>query len=161
MYVKNRRTSAKRDDGIARPKRVQTSHSILNVAFIELIYLITLKKIFRQFFRKMCGQLKIQMGHKFFKRYGRKYFRYRTENSSYCLVRGISSLLGKKDIFHNLCGKSSKKSEQISAFHGKNFLQLRRFVKCSHLFDIFPNSSEISPKIWSIFLKFMKYFHFL
>ena len=54
-----------------------------------------------------------------------------------------------------------QKNEQISVFHGKNFLQLGRFVKCSHRFDIFPNSSEISPKIWSIYLKSMKYFHFL
>ena len=37
----------------------------------------------------------------------------------------------------------------------------RRFVKCSHLFYIFSNSSEINLKIWSIFLKSMKNFHFL
>ena len=49
----------------------------------------------------------------------------------------------------------------ISAIHEKNFLQFRRFVKCPRLFYIFPNSSEISPKIRSIFLESMKYFHFL
>ena len=32
------------------------------------------------------------------------------------LVGEISSLLGNKDIFHNLGGKKSKKSEQISVF---------------------------------------------
>ena len=101
------------------------------------------------------------MGCKFFQRYSRKYFLHRTGNSSYCLVGEISSLLGKIYIFHNLSGKKIKKSEQISVFHGKNFLQLKRFVNCSHLFDIFPNSSEISPKIRPIFLKSMKFFHFL
>ena len=44
----------------------------------------------------------------------------------------------------------------IFACHWKNFLLLRRFVKCSHLFDTFSNSSEISSKIRSIFLKSMK-----
>ena len=53
---------------------------------------------------------------KFFQRYSRKYFRHRTGNSFYCRVGEISSLLGKKDIFHNLSGKRSKKSEQISVF---------------------------------------------
>ena len=115
------------------------------------------------------------MSRKFFQTYSRKYFRHKTENSSYCLVGEISTLLGKIDIFHNLSGKRSKKSEQISvfveynmwnniiisAFHGKNFLQLTRFVKCSHQFDIFSNSSEIIPKVRSIFLKPMKFFHFL
>ena len=56
------------------------------------------------------------MGRKFFKRYIRKYFRHRTGNNFYCLVREISSLLGKKDTFHNLSGKRPKKSEQISVF---------------------------------------------
>ena len=56
------------------------------------------------------------MGCKFFKRYGRKYFRHRTGNSSYCLVGEISSLSGKIDIFHNLSGKRFRKSEQISVF---------------------------------------------
>ena len=56
------------------------------------------------------------MGCKFFKRYSWKYFRHRTGNSSYFLVGKISSLLGKKDIFHKLSGKRSKKSEQISVF---------------------------------------------
>ena len=46
----------------------------------------------------------------------RKYFRHKTGNSSYCLVGEISSLLGKIDIFHNLSGKRSNKSEQISVF---------------------------------------------
>ena len=90
------------------------------------------------------------MGRKFFQRYSRKHFRHRTGNSSYCLIGEISCLLGKIDIFHNLSGKRSK-----------NFLRLSRFVKCSHLFDLLPNSSEISPKIRSIFLKSMKYFHSL
>ena len=54
------------------------------------------------------------MGRKFLQRYSRKYFRHRTGNSSYCLVGEISSLLGKIDIFHNLSGKRSLKSEQIS-----------------------------------------------
>ena len=108
------------------------------------------------------------MGRKFFQRYSRKYFRYRTGNSSYCLIGEISSLLGNIYLFHNLSGKRSKNSEQISFFVEwflffivKNVLHLRRFMKCSFLFDTFPNSSEISPKIWSIFLKSMKYFHFL
>ena len=56
------------------------------------------------------------MGRKFFQRYSRKYFRDRTENSSYCLAGEISSFLGKKDIFHNLSGKRSKISEQIFVF---------------------------------------------
>ena len=56
------------------------------------------------------------MGRKFFQRYSRKYFRDRTRNSSYCLIGEIFSLLGKIDIFHNLSGKRSKKSEQISVF---------------------------------------------
>ena len=56
------------------------------------------------------------MGRKSFQRYSRKYFRHRTGNNSYCLVGEISSLLGKTDIFHNLSGKRSKKSEQISVF---------------------------------------------
>ena len=80
----------------------------------------------------MVGQLKIQMGRKFVQRYSRKYFRHRTGNSSYCWVGEISSLLGKIDIYFRSCGI-------ISIFHGKNFLQLRIFVKFSHLFDIFPN----------------------
>ena len=61
-------------------------------------------------------QLKLQMGPTFFQRYCRKYFRHRIGNSSYCLVGEISSLLGKIYIFHNLSGKRSKKSEQISVF---------------------------------------------
>ena len=56
------------------------------------------------------------MGRKFFQRYSRKYFRHRTGNSSYCLVGKISSLLGKIDLFYNLSGKRSPKSEQISVF---------------------------------------------
>ena len=56
------------------------------------------------------------MGRKFYQRYSRKYFRHRTGNSSYYLVREISSLLGKIDIFYNLNGKRSKKSEQIFVF---------------------------------------------
>ena len=65
---------------------------------------------------KIVGQLKIQMGRKFLYRYTRKYFRHRTGNSSYCLVGEVSSLLGKIDIFHNLSGIRSQKSEQISVF---------------------------------------------
>ena len=98
----------------------------------------------------------------FFQRYSRKYFRHRTGNSSYCLVGEIPSLLGKIDIFYNLSGKRFLKKWTnfrfggiISAFHGKNFLQLERFVKFSHLFDIFPNSSEISTKIRSIFYEYI------
>ena len=34
-------------------------------------------------------------------------------------------------------------------------------MKCSHFIVIFPNSSEISPKIQTIFLKSMKCFRFL
>ena len=67
-------------------------------------------------FTKIVGQLKIQMGRQFFQRYSRKYFRHRTRNSTYCLVGDISSLLGKMDIFHNLSGKRSKKSEHIFVF---------------------------------------------
>ena len=127
---------------------------------VILCNLYTVKKI-SEIFPKIVGQLKIRIGHKFFRIYSRKYFRHRTGNSSYCLVREISSLIGNLSNVSNLSGKRSKKSEQISAFHGKNFLQLKSFVKCSHLFDIFSNNSEISPKIRTIFLKSMKYFHFL
>ena len=56
------------------------------------------------------------MGRQFFQRYSRKYFRHRTGNIFYCLVGEISSLLGKIDIFHNLSGKRSRKSEQSSVF---------------------------------------------
>ena len=77
--------------------------------------LYTVKK-FSEIFPKIVGQLKIQMSRIFFQRYGRKYFRNRTGNRSYCLVGEISSLLGKIYIFHNLSGKISKKSEQISVF---------------------------------------------
>ena len=56
------------------------------------------------------------MGRKFFQKYSRKYFRHRTGNSSYYLDGEISSLFGKIDIFHNLSGKISQKSEQISVF---------------------------------------------
>ena len=56
------------------------------------------------------------MGRKFFQIYSRKYFRHRTGNSSDCLVGEVSSLLRKIDIFHNLSGKRSEKSEQISVF---------------------------------------------
>ena len=76
-------------------------------------YWYTVNK-FSKIFPKTVGQLKIQMGRKFFQRCSRKYFRHRTGNSSYCLVREISSLLGQIYIFHNLSGKRSKKSEQIS-----------------------------------------------
>ena len=41
----------------------------------------------------------IQMGHKFFQRYSRKYFVHRTGNNSYCLVGEISSLLRKNIYF--------------------------------------------------------------
>ena len=78
-------------------------------------YNIDCKK-FSEIFPKIVGQLKIQIGRKFFQRYFRKYFRHRTGNSSYCLVGEISSLLKKIDIFHNLSGKRTKKSEQISVF---------------------------------------------
>ena len=71
---------------------------------------------FSEIFPKIVGQLKIQMGRKFFQRYSRIYFRHRTGNSSYCLVGEISSLLGEIDIFHNLCGKRSNKSELILVF---------------------------------------------
>ena len=56
------------------------------------------------------------MGRKLFQRHSRKYFQHRIGNSSYCLVGEISSLLGKIDIFHNLSGKRSIKSVQISVF---------------------------------------------
>ena len=56
------------------------------------------------------------MGRKFFQRCSRKYFRHRTGNSLYCLAGEISNLLGKIDMFHNLSGKRSKKSEKISVF---------------------------------------------
>ena len=79
------------------------------------IKIYTLKK-FSEIFPKIFGQLKLQMGRKFFQRYSQKYFQHRTGNSSYCLVGEISSLLGKIDIFYNLSGKRSKKSEQISVF---------------------------------------------
>ena len=75
----------------------------------------TVKK-FSENFPKIVGQLKIQMGRKFFERYSRKYFQHRTGNSFYCLVGEVTSLLEKIDIFHNLSGKRSKKSEQISVF---------------------------------------------
>ena len=104
------------------------------------------------------------MGRKFFQKYSRKCFRHTTGDSFYCLVGEISSLLGNIYLFYNLSGKRSKKSEQISvflkiisAFYGKNFLKLRRFVKCSHIFDIFQwfgNMSENSvnfPQIYEIF----------
>ena len=71
---------------------------------------------FSEIFLKIVGQLKIQMGRKFFQRYSRKNFRHRTGNSSFCLLEEISSLLGKINIFHNLSGKRSKKSEKISVF---------------------------------------------
>ena len=76
------------------------------------VYIGRLYKIFT----KIVGQLKIQMGRQFFQKYCRKYLRHRNGNSSYCLVGDISSLLGKMDIFHNLSGKRSKKSEHISVF---------------------------------------------
>ena len=66
-------------------------------------------KKFSEIFSKIVGQLKIEMGRKFFQRYSRK-----SGNSSYCLGGKISSLLEKIYIFHNLSGKRSKKSEQIS-----------------------------------------------
>ena len=72
------------------------------------VFRYTAKK-FSEIFPNIVGQLKIQMGRKFFQRYNRKYFQHRTGNSSYCLVGEISSLLGKKDIFNNLSGKRSKK----------------------------------------------------
>ena len=75
----------------------------------------TVKKV-SEIFPKIVGQLKIQMGRKFFQRYSRKYFRHRTGNSSYYLLGEISSSLGKIDIFHNLSGKRFKKCEQISIF---------------------------------------------
>ena len=78
--------------------------------------LIHTVKNFSVIFPEIVGQLNVQMGRKFFLTYSRKYFRHRTENSSYCLVGEISSLLGKIVIFHNLSGKRSKKSEQISVF---------------------------------------------
>ena len=69
-----------------------------------MLQLYTLKN-FSEIFPRIVGLLKIQTGRKFFPRYSRKYFRDRTGNISYCLVREISSLLGKIDIFHNLSGK--------------------------------------------------------
>ena len=47
-------------------------------------------KTFSEIFPKIVGQLKIQMGRKFFQRYSREYFRHRTGNSPYCLVGEIS-----------------------------------------------------------------------
>ena len=73
-------------------------------------------KKFSEIFPKIFGQLKIQMGRTFLQRYNGKYFRHKTGSSSYFLVGEISSLLGKKDVFHNLSGKRSKKSEEISVF---------------------------------------------
>ena len=73
-------------------------------------------KNFLEIFPKIYGQIKIQMGRKFFQRYSRKHFQNRTGNSFYCLVEEISSLLRKIDIFYNLSGKRSKTSEQISVF---------------------------------------------
>ena len=83
--------------------------------FSNILYYYTVKN-FSGIFPKIVRQLKIQMSRKFFQRYSWKYFRHKTENSSYCLVGEISTLLGKIDIFHNLSGKRSKKSEQISVF---------------------------------------------
>ena len=67
-------------------------------------------------FPKIVGQLKIEMGRKFFQRYCRKYFRHRTGNSSYCLVGETSNLFRNIYLFYTLSGKRSKKSEQISVF---------------------------------------------
>ena len=66
-----------------------------------------------EIFSKIVGKLKIQMGRKFFQRYSRKYFQHRTGNSCYFLVGEISNLLGKKDIFHNLSEKKSKKVHEF------------------------------------------------
>ena len=81
----------------------------------RLIEIYTVKN-FSEIFPKIVGQLKIQMSRKFVRRYSQKYSRNRTGNSSYYLVGEISSLLGKIDMFHNLSGKRSKKSEKISVF---------------------------------------------
>ena len=53
------------------------------------------------------------MDRKFFQRYSRKYFQHRTGNNFYCLVGEIFSLLGKKDIFHNVSGKRSQKVNEF------------------------------------------------
>ena len=82
---------------------------------LKRVKLYTLKH-FSEIFRKVVGQLKIQMGRKFFPRYSRQYFQHRTGNRFYFLIRKISSLLGKIDIFHNLSGRRFLKSEQISVF---------------------------------------------
>ena len=59
------------------------------------------------------------MGRKFFHRHSRKYFRHRTGNSSYCLVKEIFTLLGKINTFHNLSGKHPKKVNKFPLFVGK------------------------------------------
>ena len=74
----------------------------LRISYSEFTYTV---KNFLEIFPKIVGQLKIQMGRKFFQIYSRKYFRHKTGNSSYCLAGEISGLLGKIDVFHNLCGK--------------------------------------------------------
>ena len=108
------------------------------------------------------------MGRKFFQKYGRKYFRHRTGNSSYCQVGEISSLLGKIDIFHNLSGKRSKKSEQFSVLWNNFRFSWEKFPTTQEICEMFSpfliyflTNQEISPKIRSIFLKFMTYFRFL
>ena len=155
LYILNEHVSHENSLYISNTHWIYFTHDL---SFLDILH-VHCKKI-SEFLPKIVWQLKIQMGRKFFQRYSRKYFWHRTGNSFYCLVGEVYSLLEKIDIFHNLSGKRSRKCERISAFHGKNFLHLRRFVKCSFLFYIFPNSSEISPKIRSIFLKSMKYFHF-
>ena len=84
-----------------------------------LFHVFTVKKIV-EIFPKIVGQFKIQMGRKFFQRYTWKYFQHRTGNSSYCLVGEVPILLEKKDIFHNLGGKRSKKVNKFS-FLSNNF----------------------------------------
>ena len=108
-------TNCPRDGKNGQLARASALNKFVFAFYEKNMFFCTLKKV-SEIFPKIVGQLKIQMGRKFFQRYSQKYFRRRTGNSSYCLVGKISSLLGKIDIFHNLSGKRSKKSEQISVF---------------------------------------------
>ena len=101
--------------GVSYRKKKQTKIKKFWIFLTSKKHAYTVKK-FSETFPKIVGQLKIQMGRNFFQRYSRKYFRHRTGNSYYCLFGEISSILGNIYLFHNLCGKRSKKSEQISVF---------------------------------------------
>ena len=101
-------------------------------------------KNFSEIFPKTFGQLKAQIGRKFFQRYSQKCFWHRTGNIFYYLVGEISSLLRKIDLFHNLSEKRLKKVNKFPFLWNNFRFSWKKFLTTQEICEMFSPSWYIS-----------------